>query len=116
VWSGVPEGTVTLALIVVDQDAPGGPFCHWLAWDIDPQSTGLAEAEHAPMEGQNDFGTQGYRGPCPPPRHRPHRYFFRLRALDRPLELPADTIRLELRDAMEEHVLGEAELVGTFER
>ncbi|MGH3016513.1 MAG: YbhB/YbcL family Raf kinase inhibitor-like protein, partial [Gaiellaceae bacterium] len=79
-WSGVPEGTASLALVVDDPDAQGGTFTHWLAWGIDPAAGGLGEGEGAPVEGQNDFGQAGWRGPCPPPGHGPHRYFFRLHA------------------------------------
>src|SRR5919201_4155538 len=65
-WSGVPAEARSLALVVDDPDAPGGTFTHWLAWGIDPSSDGLREGEPAPVEGRNDFGMTGYRGPCPP--------------------------------------------------
>jgi deoxyribonuclease V len=98
-WSGVPDGARSLALVVDDPDAPRGTFTHWVASGIDPASSGLAEGEAAPSEGTNDFGTTGWRGPCPPPGHGRHRYVFRLRALDG-----------------EERVLDTAELIGTYER
>jgi phosphatidylethanolamine-binding protein (PEBP) family uncharacterized protein len=63
-WSNLPEGTKSLALVVDDPDAPGGVFTHWLAWGLDPAADGLGEGEPAPREGQNDFGTTGYRGPA----------------------------------------------------
>jgi phosphatidylethanolamine-binding protein (PEBP) family uncharacterized protein len=66
-WSNVPEGTRSLALVVDDPDAPGGVFTHWIAWGLDPAAEGLGEGEPAPLEGRNDFGTSGYRGPCPLP-------------------------------------------------
>jgi phosphatidylethanolamine-binding protein (PEBP) family uncharacterized protein len=66
-WSGAPEGTRSLALVVDDPDARAGTFTHWLAWALDPGATGLGEGEAAPVEGHNDFGTNGYRGPCSPP-------------------------------------------------
>src|SRR5215218_9657892 len=81
-WSGVPEGTRSLALIVDDPDAPVGTFTHWLAWGLDPAAEGVGEGGAAPVEGRNDFDTGGYRGPCQPPGHGHHRYFFRLYALD----------------------------------
>jgi Raf kinase inhibitor-like YbhB/YbcL family protein len=81
-WSGAPEGTRSLALVVDDPDAPGGTFTHWLGWGLDPAAERLGEGEGAAVEGRNDFGTSGYRGPCPPPGHGRHRYFFRLYALD----------------------------------
>jgi Raf kinase inhibitor-like YbhB/YbcL family protein len=114
-WSGVPEGTASLALVVDDPDAPAGTFTHWLAWGIDPAAGGLGEGEAAPVEGQNDFGSAGWRGPCPPPGHGPHRYFFRLHALDRELELPAGAGKAEVEQALA-GALGVAELVGTYER
>jgi Raf kinase inhibitor-like YbhB/YbcL family protein len=68
-WSGAPEGTRSLALVVDDPDAPAGTFTHWLAWALDPGAKGLRDGETAPGEGRDDFGTSGYRGPCPPPGH-----------------------------------------------
>jgi Raf kinase inhibitor-like YbhB/YbcL family protein len=115
-WSNVPEGTRSLALIVDDPDAPGGVFTHWLAWGLDPAAAGLGEGESAPREGQNDFGTSGYRGPCPPPGHGRHRYIFRLYALDAEPELAAGAAKAELEQAIEGHVLTMAEFVGSYER
>jgi hypothetical protein len=112
----VPERTRSLALVVDDPDAPSGVFTHWVAWGLDPAAEGLGEGESAPSEGQNDFGTTGYRGPCPPPGHGRHRYVFRLYALDAELELPAGVAKAELEQAIEGHVLTTAELVGTSER
>ncbi len=115
-WTNVPERTRSLALVVDDPDAPGGVFTHWIAWGLDPAAEGLGESEPAPSEGQNDFGTTGYRGPCPPPGHGRHRYVFRLYALDADLELGAGVAKAELERAIEGHVLTTAELVGTYER
>jgi Raf kinase inhibitor-like YbhB/YbcL family protein len=78
-WTAPPTGSRSLA------DAPGGRFVHWLAWGIAPAAGGLAEGEAAPLEGSDDFGSIGYRGPCPP-RGR-HRYRFRLHALGEVLRL-----------------------------
>ena len=75
-WTAPPSGSRSLALILDDPDAPGGRFVHWLAWGIGPDAGGLAEGEAAPREGRNDFGTVGYRGPCPPEGDKPHRYIF----------------------------------------
>ena len=74
-WMNAPEGTRSLALVLDDPDAPGGVFTHWLGWGLDPAAGGLGEGEPAPGEGRNDFGTTGYRGPCPPagPRAPPLR-------------------------------------------
>ena len=114
--SDPPEGTRALALVCDDPDAPGGTFTHWLAWGIDPGAGALGEAEAAPGEGENDFGSTGYRGPCPPPGHGPHRYFFRLHALDGELELEQGAGKAEVERAIREHDLGSAELMGTYER
>jgi hypothetical protein len=105
-----------LALVVDDPDAPGGVFTHWIAWGLDPASGGLDEGEAAPSEGQNDFGTSGYRGPCPPPGHGRHRYVFRVYALETDLELGGGASKAALEQAIEGHVLTMAELVGTCER
>jgi len=115
-WVDVPGGARSLALLVEDPDAPGGVFTHWIAWGLDPSAGGLDEAEAAPSEGRNDFGTVGYSGPCPPPGHGRHRYVFRLYALDGDLELDARAGRRELDQAIEGRTLTTAELVGTYER
>jgi hypothetical protein len=115
-WTNVPEGTRSLALVVDDPDAPGGVFTHWIAWGLDPAAEWLGEGASVPREGQNDFGTSGYRGPCPPPGHGRHRYVFRLYALDADLELGAGAAKAGLEQAIEGHVLTMAELVGTYER
>ena len=112
----IPEGTRSLALIVDDPDAPVGTFDHWLAWAIDPGAGGLDEGETAPRDGRNGFGVRGYSGPCPPPGHGPHRYFFRLHALDAELELQSGAAREQLERALQGHVLESAELVGRYER
>jgi Raf kinase inhibitor-like YbhB/YbcL family protein len=116
-WSGVPSGVVELALTCEDPDAPGDTFVHWVAWGIDPSSGQLApdggpEIRH----GRNGFGTDGYRGPCPPPGHGPHRYEFALYALDQAIDLePGSTIEA-LRAAIDGHVRANATLMGTYER
>jgi Raf kinase inhibitor-like YbhB/YbcL family protein len=115
-WANVPEEARSLALVVDDPDAPRGVFTHWVAWGLDPGAAGLGEGEAALGEGRNDFGTVGYRGPCPPPGHGRHRYVFRLYALDRDLELDSGAEKAELERAIEGHVVTMAELVGTYER
>jgi Raf kinase inhibitor-like YbhB/YbcL family protein len=115
-WSNPPDGTRSLALVVEDPDAPGRTFLHWLGWGLDPAAGGLKEGEAAPVEGTNDFGSIGYRGPCPPPGHGPHRYFFRLHALDASVDVRAGAGRDELEGAVKDHLLGSAELVGSYER
>jgi Raf kinase inhibitor-like YbhB/YbcL family protein len=115
-WSGLPAESHSLALIVDDPDAPDGTFTHWLGWGIDPGSDKLGEGEAAPVEGRNDFGVTGYRGPCPPPGHGHHRYVFRLFAVDRELELKQGATRDELERSLGTGIVGVAELVGTYER
>jgi Raf kinase inhibitor-like YbhB/YbcL family protein len=115
-WTDVPEGATSLALIVDDPDAPGGTFTHWLGWGLDPAAGGLGEGEAAPVEGRNDFGATGYRGPCPPPGHGPHRYVFRLHALGDDLELEPGAGRAGLEQALAGRSVSVTELMGTYER
>jgi Raf kinase inhibitor-like YbhB/YbcL family protein len=115
-WTAPPTGSRSLALILDDPDAPGGRFVHWLAWGIGPDAGGLAEGEAASLEGRNDFGTVGYRGPCPPRGRGPHRYRFRLHALGEELRLAPGAGVAELEQTLRDNVLGVAELVGTYER
>ena len=84
--TGIPSEAKSLVLIADDPDAPGGLFTHWLVWNIPPQTNSIAEGS-APkgVQGTNDFGKSGYRGPCPPPGT--HRYSFKIFALDRELDL-----------------------------
>jgi len=115
----VPENAESLALIVDDPDATGGrTFTHWLVWNIDPK-TDLVKEGSVPSksnEGTTDFGKIGYGGPCPPRGSNPHRYFFKLYALDIALSLPSSTAKSDLESAMNGHVLAEAELVGLYAR
>jgi hypothetical protein len=123
-WDGVPRGTKSLALVVEDPDAPdpAAPqrtFAHWIVYNLQPASGGLplgADRSGMPTgarSGRNDAGTIGYLGPRPPIGR--HRYIFRLFALDAMLpDLGAPT-RKELLDAIEGHVLAEAELMGVYE-
>jgi Raf kinase inhibitor-like YbhB/YbcL family protein len=115
-WTGVPKGAASLALLVEDLDASVRPATHWSAWGIDRTSGGLPEGARAPVEGRNDYGDTGYRGPCPPAKRGVHRYVFRLYALDAELELEPGRSRRSFDAALEGHVLAEAELATTFER
>lgn len=121
-WSAPPEGAKSLALIVDDPDAPAGIWVHWVVWNLPPTLRGLPEGiannESLPdgtRQGLNDFKRIGYGGPCPPPG-KPHRYFFKLYALDSSLELPARSTKAQLERAMQKHILAQAELVGTYQR
>ncbi|MBZ5724936.1 MAG: YbhB/YbcL family Raf kinase inhibitor-like protein [Acidobacteriia bacterium] len=118
-WSGEPADTRSFALIVDDPDAPAGTWCHWLLYDIAPKLHNLAQGYKSGalgVSGMNDFGKLGYGGPCPP-KGGPHRYFFKLSALDvHTLGLPAGTKRRELLEALKGHVLAETQYLGRFQR
>lgn len=121
-WTGVPEETVSLALIVDDPDAPAGTWVHWVIYGLSPGQGGLPEsvpaAESGPddaRQGRNDFQRLGYGGPCPP-ADGPHRYFFKLYALDADPGLEPGATKDRLLEAMEGHVLAEAELMGRYRR
>jgi Raf kinase inhibitor-like YbhB/YbcL family protein len=124
-WQGLPDGVQTLALLVEDPDAPDplAPqtiFTHWIVYNLPPGSTGLVENagdETLPRGarlGKNDFGRTRWGGPCPPIGE--HRYFFKLYALDSPLPTALVLTRNALLDAIEGHVLGYAELIGTYRK
>jgi len=121
-WSGVPKETKSLALIVDDPDAPDPrapkiTWVHWVLFNLPPDTEGLPEAVRVlpkgTSEGLNDWKRTGYGGPCPPIGR--HRYFFKLYALDRMLELTRPT-KAQLETAMAGHVLAKTELIGTYEK
>lgn len=120
-WEGVPDGTKELVLVVEDTDADEGVFTHWLVYALPPDATGLPEAlprdvlVNEPVElcqGLNEFDESGYSGPTPEEERGPHRYFFRLYAMDCELDIPPGATRADLRKASKDHVLATAELVG----
>ena len=120
-WSGAPSETRSFALVCDDPDAPRGTWLHWLLYNLPGDTGELAEGvppqaqlPSGARQGTNDFGNVGYGGPCPPPG-RPHRYFFRLYALDAPLS-SADDSRAALDAAMRGHLLAESTLMGTYQR
>jgi Raf kinase inhibitor-like YbhB/YbcL family protein len=121
-WSGVPPAAKSLALICDDPDAPMGTWVHWVIYDLPPDATGLAEGVATSPEladgakqGLNDYKRIGYGGPSPPPG-KPHRYFFKLYALDTKLDLKPGLMKKELLKAMDGHVLAEGQLMGTYQR
>lgn len=133
VWSGVPNGTKSFALICEDPDAPSAkkpaaePWVHWIIFNIPADRVELPMGLERKLElvelgtarqGKNSWPSDnvGYRGPAPPPGSGPHRYFFKLYALDCALNLKAGTTKADLVKAMSGHVLAEGELYGTFER
>jgi Raf kinase inhibitor-like YbhB/YbcL family protein len=125
-WSGVPPEARELALVCEDPDAPRtDPWVHWVIYGMPPATRGLPEGvpvrarvdSPSAQQGKTDFaGRVGYGGPMPPKGHGRHRYFFRLYALDEALHLPAGLDKSQLMTAIEEHLLGTGELVGTYER
>ena len=121
-WSGAPSNTVSFALIADDPDAPVGTWVHWVLYDLPAATAELAEniekSQYLPAgakQGLNDFRRLGYGGPCPPPG-KPHRYFFKLYALDKMLELKPGVTKNDVCKAMEGHVLAEGQLMGTYQR
>ena len=119
-WTGLPEGTKSLALLVEDPDAPVGTFTHWIVWGLDPARPGLPQGvkpdTDGMTQGRNDFGKLSYGGPCPP--SGTHRYVFRIYALDRELKLGAQhpPSRTELLQALHGAVLAQGVLTGTYQR
>ncbi len=124
-WEGVPDGTKSLALIVDDPDAPDPDapkttWVHWVIYNILTSETGLPEGVTAPnlpaeaTEGLNDWEQVGYRGPCPPIGR--HRYFHKLYALDTMLPDLDTPTKTQLESAMADHILGQATLMGTYQK
>jgi Raf kinase inhibitor-like YbhB/YbcL family protein len=119
-WTGIPENTRSLALIVDDPDAPDPKapertYVHWVLYNLRPVPTVLGpELPPGALEGTNDWNRTGYGGPCPPIGR--HRYFFKLYALDTILaDLSAPT-KGQLEEAMEGHIIARTDLIGTYEK
>ena len=122
VVTSVPAGTQALALIVDDPDAPAGTWVHWVLYHLPADTRVLPEGlpknerlDSGAMQGLNDFGRFGYGGPCPPPGS-PHRYVFTLYALDEPITLPPRATKTQLERQMKGHLLGQAHLIGLYQR
>lgn len=114
-WVDPPEGTRSFALIMDDPDAPSGTFTHWLLYDV-PASTKEIADQSLGKTLPNDFGRAGYGGPCPPPGHGAHRYFFTLYAVDVPALDVHGRTREALERALDAHALATARLMGRYER
>lgn len=112
----VPTGTKSLVLVVDDPDAPRGTWVHWTVWNIAPDTKEIPEnsVPQEAVEGITDFGTTGYGGPCPP--SGTHRYFFRLYALSKTLQLNPSATKTELEKAMKGFMLEQTELMGVYGR
>ncbi|MBI3609733.1 MAG: YbhB/YbcL family Raf kinase inhibitor-like protein [Nitrospirae bacterium] len=121
-WTDPPNGTKSFAMIADDPDAPMGTWVHWVLYDLPAEARRLPEGvpkqETLPdgsRQGLNDFGRIGFGGPCPPPG-KPHRYFFKLYALDKKLSLPPRATKPQLLSAIKDHVLSETQIMGTYKR
>ena len=114
-WSTPPSGTRELVIEMLDPDAPGSTFTHWLVYGISPGISSLAAVPAGAAEGVNDFGRRRYGGPCLP-RGPMHHYHFVVLALDTRLDLAAGATRSDLESRISGHVLARGELVATYQR
>lgn len=114
--SEVPERAKELVLIVDDPDAPMGAWVHWILYNI-PADTKKINNNGLPQgvkQGMTDFGKIGWGGPCPPSGE--HRYFFKLYAIDKVLDLPSQATKIQLEALMREHIIEETQLIGLYKR
>jgi Raf kinase inhibitor-like YbhB/YbcL family protein len=117
---GVPKNARSLTLIVDDPDVPPSVredcnWDHWIVWNIPPETERIEEGRlPRGVVGRNSWGRNAYGGPAPPDRE--HRYFFKLYALDKTLDLPTTSGKKEVERAMQGHILKQAQLVGRYER
>jgi Raf kinase inhibitor-like YbhB/YbcL family protein len=121
-WSGFSPSTKSFTILVEDPDAPSGMFVHWILFNIPPGVNrlpeGIPEKPDLPgigLHGMNDARKTGYLGPYPPPGN-PHRYFFRIFALDRILDLSSGCTYAQVQKAMGNHILETGSLMGTYRR
>lgn len=116
-WDEPPSGTKSFALVIDDPDAPGGTFRHWGAYDIPASARSIGAGEKAGTEVNNDKGTPGYTGPCPPPGNGVHHYHFKLFALDVDrLGVGPGAKVADVEAAASKHAIAQGELIGTYER
>jgi len=120
-FSDVPAHTKSLALILVDPDAPSGKFVHWVIYNIPSETMELeenikktAKLTDGTMQGLNDFGRIGYGGPCPP--FGTHRYYFKLYALDTLLNLKPGVKETDLLKVLFHHNIAEAHFMGKYSK
>jgi hypothetical protein len=121
-FDGAPANTKSFALICDDPDAPGGTWVHWIMYNLPPDATSLSEnmakvevLPNGAAQGRNSFQKIGYGGPCPPGGN-PHRYFFKVYALDNTLALDSPPDKEKLLAAMNGHILAQGQLMGTYQR
>ncbi len=114
--SDVPKNAKSLVMIADDPDAPVGLFVHWLLYNIPPNIDKFSAQDipNGAIEGTTDFGRIGYGGPCPP--SGTHRYFFKLYAIDKTLDLPSGVTKRKLEDEIRKHIIEKAELIGVYSR
>ena len=114
-WTGVPDGTEAFAVVMHDPDAPlVFGFTHWVAYGIPGNATGLPEGGGDVILGTNSLDNRAYNGPAPPPGHGSHHYYFWVYALDENVEIPPGVDRDVLLRTIEDHVIEQARLVGTY--
>lgn len=120
-WGDLPDSTASIALVCDDPDAPMGTWVHWVLFDLPPDTQRLPEyipavenLENGSRHGINDWGKLGYGGPCPP--GGTHRYYFKIYALDKLINIPVGNTKAQLLKAMEGHILAEGELMGRYKR
>ena len=126
-WTGIPDNTVSIALIMYDPDSAIHPFIHWVIYNISPSIRGLPKwipdtqtltpwpFGNGAYQALNDFGKVGYIGPCPPPG-KTHRYIFKVYALSTKLDIPPGSSNHYVSQYMEGDVLATGELIGIYER
>ncbi len=121
-WKGIPENAKSIALIMDDPDAPAGIWVHWLLFNIPSNTTKLPKGipknptlGDRSRQGVTSSGRPGYGGPCPPPG-KPHRYYFKVYALDTMLDLQSSATKKDVENAMKGHVLAQGELMGRYGR
>jgi Raf kinase inhibitor-like YbhB/YbcL family protein len=121
-WQGAPQTTKSFALICDDPDAPRGTWVHWVLFNLPTDKYELSEdvpstgkVSSGALQGKNDFGKLGYGGPSPP-KGKPHRYFFKIYALDTVLDLKEGATKAQLEKAMAGHTLAQGQLMGTYGR
>jgi len=115
--SGVPENTISLALIMDDPDAMGAVgkiWVHWILWNINPKITQFEENSIPSncIEGETDFDEIGYGGPAPPDKE--HTYIFKLYALDQKLNIAKGSTKMQLEESMKNHIIAETKLEGRY--
>ena len=120
-WTGVPKTAKTIAVIADDPDAPSGTFVHWVLYNLPAENIGMIEnlpttenLKAGGFQGKNGFQKIGYGGPCPP--SGTHRYFFKVYALDNELSLKAGATKPDVEQAMQGHIVAQAQLMGTYSR